>query len=258
MYKIFALLLLILVGSVVADVHKFKIRSSHIKRVGASLNHGTNSLDWCPQCISTFDDLIEVTLDIILQFGIMDTCGHLCDLVIEKSGSELLGLICTMGCDFLGLEEFAKLVQSADIDPIYYCETIKLCPINDNGDAKFKSFAILPPRAQTGSTIDVNMVFVTKNGTGTGEMIIMIQTVDKIPLASGFLLEAKQPGTYGERITIDTTADPDCDPTEKQCELWLEGTYNVTVMLCNGQCGSHHPHTAVYDIGRGSFTLYEE
>lgn len=43
-----------------------------------------------------------------------------------------------------------------------------------------------------------------------------------------------------------------------QCELWLEGTYNVTVMLCNGQCGSHHPHTALYDTARGSFTLYEE
>jgi hypothetical protein len=39
--------------------------------------------------------------------------------------------------------------------------------------------------------------------------------------------------------------------------MWLEGTYNVTVMLCNEQCGAHHPHTSVYDIGHGNFTLYE-
>jgi hypothetical protein len=51
------------------------------------------------------------------------------------------------------------------------------------------------------------------NGTGTGELVLMIQTVDKIPLNAGLLMEAQKPGTYGERITIDTTADPDCDPT---------------------------------------------
>lgn len=117
------------------------------------------------------------------------------------------------------------------------------------------------------------MVYVSKNGTGTGEMIVTIKTVDKVPLSAGFLLEAQKPGTYGERLTVDTTPDPDCDPTEGtrslslaihtlvllgQCEEWLEGTYNVTVLLCNGQCGSHHPHTALYDTAHGSFTLYEE
>jgi hypothetical protein len=40
--------------------------------------------------------------------------------------------------------------------------------------------------------------------------------------------------------------------------MWLEGVYNVTVILCNGQCGSKHPHTSVYDVDRGNFTLYEE
>lgn len=124
------------------------------------------------------------------------------------------------------------------------------------------------------------MELVTTNGTGTGELIMTIQTVDKIPLSAGFLLEAKKPGSYGERLSIDTTPDPDCDPTRSeeprlhqklnsqsnptksfflgQCELWIEGTYNVTVVLCNGQCGSKHPHTAVYGVAHGSFSLYEE
>ena len=25
-------------------------------------------------------------------------------------------------------EEFVKLIEKADLDPIYYCETMKLCP----------------------------------------------------------------------------------------------------------------------------------
>jgi len=88
--------------------------------------------------------------------------------------------------------------------------------VNDHGDAKFTSFLILPPRARTLSTISVNMVFASKNETGTGEMLLMIETVDKIPLSSGFLLEAKMSDTYGERISIDTTPDPDCDPTRSK------------------------------------------
>jgi hypothetical protein len=36
----------------------------------------------------------------------------------------------------------------------------------------------------------------------------MIQTVGKIPLSTGFLIEAKKPDSYIERLTIDTTADP--------------------------------------------------
>ncbi|CAF1205421.1 unnamed protein product [Adineta ricciae] len=233
MYRSLAAVFLLLIVGVAGTSRIAFQQSSHIQR--AVLPHIMKDvrLDWCPQCVNSFDDLVQIVLDIILQYGVVDTCGHLCELVEEKTGSGLLGFICTMGCDFLGLEEFVKLIEKADIDPIYYCEVMKICPINDNGDAKFKSFAVLPPRAQTESKIAVDMVYVSKNGT------------------------AQKPGTYGERLVIDTTPDPECDPTQGECEQWLAGTYNITVLLCNGQCGSHHPHTALYDTARGSFTLYE-
>jgi len=41
----------------------------------------------------------------------------------------------------------------------------------------------------------------------------------------------------------------------EQCELWLPGRYNVTITLCYGQCGSHHPHTKLYDVTGGSFFI---
>lgn len=41
----------------------------------------------------------------------------------------------------------------------------------------------------------------------------------------------------------------------EECENWLPGVYNVTIQICNGECGSQHPHSAIYDTGKGSFTL---
>jgi hypothetical protein len=106
----------------------------------------------------------------------------------------------------------SNFVQVSQLNSIEISTTF-VSIVNDNGDAKFKSFTVLPSRAQTGSTIALDIVYVSTNGTGTGEMVIMIKTVDKVPLTSGFLLEAQKPGTYGERLTVDTTPDPECDPT---------------------------------------------
>jgi hypothetical protein len=130
MYKTIAFLFLVIVGGIAADVRRVKFQPSHTHRTISTVQSGNNGLDWCPQCIDTWDDLVEVVLDIILQYGVIDSCGHLCDIVTEKTGSGLLGFICDMGCDFLGLEEFVKIMNKADIDPIYYCETMHLCPSN--------------------------------------------------------------------------------------------------------------------------------
>lgn len=39
------------------------------------------------------------------------------------------------------------------------------------------------------------------------------------------------------------------------CDDFPVGTYNVTASLCNGECGSHHPHSSIYAVGKGSFTV---
>ncbi len=37
------------------------------------------------------------------------------------------------------------------------------------------------------------------------------------------------PGTYGISWTLKAVPDPDCDPTQDQCENWLAGNYNAAV-----------------------------
>lgn len=39
----------------------------------------------------------------------------------------------------------------ADLDPIYYCELIPACPVNDHGDAKFTSFTATPQSGPQGT-----------------------------------------------------------------------------------------------------------
>jgi hypothetical protein len=57
----------------------------------------------------------------ILNDGVQDVelgCKGVCSHVKDKALQET----CTITCDALGLLEFVKILQTKDIDPIYYCE----------------------------------------------------------------------------------------------------------------------------------------
>ena len=38
----------------------------------------------------------------------------------------------------------------ADLDPIYYCELLRTCPIKDDGDAKITSVTVTPKQGPQG------------------------------------------------------------------------------------------------------------
>ncbi|CAF2762669.1 unnamed protein product [Rotaria sp. Silwood2] len=242
MYKVITLTILVVFWGTVAHTRKVNIQSSHIRRFSLPLKQDNNANDLCRDCVDTFDTLIYLILDGIIEVGIINTCDDICDYVTAKSGSPVLYAICAVGCDALGVNEFIKIAKEVDLDPIYFCESLKICPINDNGDAKFKSFSILPSHAPVYSTFVIDFAYESVNGTGTGQLVINIQTLDFIEITTTFLIESLKPGRYAERITVDASPDPTCDPGTEECEQWYPGVYNVTVMVCNGECGSHHPH----------------
>ena len=68
---------------------------------------------------------------------------------------------------------------------------------------------------------------MTNNGTGTGENIFEIMAADGLPLQSGHLIMPQQPGTYTAELDAQAKPDPDCDPSQGPCEMWIPGNYTV-------------------------------
>ena len=118
------------------------------------------------------------------------------------------------------------------------------------------------------------MNFTTVHGTGTGEYSVLIKTVDGIPLGQSYLTEPQQPGTYIIKWDVEAKPNPNCDPTQEPCENWRPGNYSASVgtsqwlyhgnlllmffcaaAICNGECGSKHPHSQIYDTGSADFTV---
>ncbi|WAR19856.1 CTuncharacterized [Mya arenaria] len=204
------------------------------------VEHGRVGIDKCKTCIDFAGQALNELLNIILQGGVVGGCADLCNALASKT-SPAIGTVCNILCDIVGIEEFIKIVQNADLDPIYYCELIPACPINDNGDAHFTSFQVSPKSGPQG-VFDIDFTYESKNGTGTGEIAIEIDTLAPA-------------GSYNGDIQLKAQPDPNCDPTQGPCEQWLPGTYTVKIAICNGECGSKHPHSAIYDETSATFTI---
>lgn len=48
-------------------------------------------------------------------------------------------------------------------------------------------------------------------------------------IGDAFLNKQSPPGTYGLKFNIKAEPDPNCDPTQQECEQWLPGNYVVKV-----------------------------
>ena len=81
----------------------------------------------------------------------------------------------------------------------------------------------------SGNNFEIALTFQSKNGTGTGEIAMNIDTQDGIPLGQSQYSAPLQPGTYTVKWTGEAAPDPDCDPTQGPCEMWLAGNYTVNV-----------------------------
>ena len=216
------------------------------------------NIDFCTTCISFGQSSIQELINIILNVGVVGSCTKLCQALAEKVGSQIVGVGCTILCGFVGVREFVKLVQKADLDPFYLCELLRICPTFDGGDAELVNVTVTPREGPQGTQFRVNVKFATVNGTGIGETMIDVHTVDKLPIGGSQMTTAQKPGTYAFAWNVKAQPDPNCDPTQGFCEKWLPGNYTADVSLCYGECGSKHPHSQVYFEGTGSFAITEK
>ena len=45
------------------------------------------------------------------EVGVIDSCGDLCQVLADKSGSQALGVVCTLLCDVVGVKEFVNIIN---------------------------------------------------------------------------------------------------------------------------------------------------
>lgn len=57
---------------------------------------------------------------------------------------------------FLSLPSFLQC--RSDLDPIYYCELLRACPVKDNGDAHILSFIVKPKDVEYGKYRSVELM----------------------------------------------------------------------------------------------------
>jgi hypothetical protein len=131
MYKALTLIILVVIGAACAS-GSFNKNSHKFQQLSSSFEEQKVGIDLCPACINEAVDLINVILNVILDEGILATCGAVCGAVENKTDSRILGDLCAIACEALGIDEFVKLIIRADIDPIYYCQLVDMCPSKTN------------------------------------------------------------------------------------------------------------------------------
>ena len=127
MSKTFTLIVLIVVG-MGSTTSAFGTHPKNLQQLDASLIRPHVDIDLCPKCINEVVDLVTILANLILDEGIVQSCGSLCEALSNRTGSIVIGDLCIAACDSLGIDEFVHLLARVDIDPIYYCQLVKMCP----------------------------------------------------------------------------------------------------------------------------------
>lgn len=120
MYKALAFFVLVVVGSACATLSPSRLRSP--------LAPAKVGVDLCPDCIQESVVVINTLLNLVLDEGIIASCSALCGALANRTGSVIIGDLCSVACEAFGLDEFVKALIKADLDPIWYCEILELCP----------------------------------------------------------------------------------------------------------------------------------
>jgi len=187
---------------------------------------------------------INELLNIIANVGVLGGCSDLCSYL----PTQLEAVVCNFVCDIVGIEAFVDLVTDADPDPIWICEMVDICPINDNAAAKIVSLTITPLSGPQGTNFNVSAIYVVTNSIGTGEVDFVVLPPNGFPFGAGGLVVMQPPGRYEATFGPIST-----QPSEQ--EPFGPGGYPVQFAVCEGSCGSTHSHSFTLDVKTTNFTI---
>ena len=126
MSKVFTVIFLVIIGATCIS-GLFNNQPKKFQHLNSSLVPKPDN-DLCGPCIQEAVEVINILLNLILNEGIIQSCDALCGALANRTGSQTIGEACDALCDLVGIGEFVKALVKADLDPIWYCEIIDLCP----------------------------------------------------------------------------------------------------------------------------------
>ena len=185
-----------------------------------------------------------------MQYGWDDSCSKFCDHAFPNKPK--LNGFCNMACAGVGILGFIDLLSKigTDIDPIYFCELLHMCPIHDGGKARVDHVSVTPPSGPPGTAFEIDVFFTVQNQTGSGELRLAVE-VPKARDAHNFATNSVDaglaPGQYAVKYTLVTK--------NSDQEIFNPGYYYLTFDMCDGMCGAPWPHTALLASGRANFTI---
>ena len=127
MYKVFLLVILVIIGAIsAASVSPNPIKT--FQRLHPAWDQNRVGLDLCSECIEESVTVINILLNLVLDEGIVGSCTLLCDALGNRTHSNVTRDLCEAVCEAYGIDEFVKALVNDDLDPIWYCELLDICP----------------------------------------------------------------------------------------------------------------------------------
>lgn len=88
------------------------------------LQHTRTDAAVCESCVKVGSQSLSKLLNEILSGGIVGGCGKVCSALPGKTEQEACDAVCTV----VGITEFSRFIDKTDLDIIYFCELLKVCP----------------------------------------------------------------------------------------------------------------------------------
>ena len=193
--KISALLLLLLVVS--PAVFAVSVKHIETRRIegtkSVAVPHATDDSDICPICVSFMGQATNELINIILNAGVLGGCSDLCG----QLSNQVEATVCDLLCSYVGVDEFIKIIDDADPDPIFYCEELDLCPKSSTANATINSVDVTPKEGHKNGVFNITAIFTVTSETGTGEVgLAILPPFPGEPFGTGELIESLEPSTY--------------------------------------------------------------
>jgi len=133
------------------------------------------------------------------------------------------------------------------------CAHIKLNRVADSASfrlADTNSFYLCAFVAFCKVRLELNVT----TATGVGEFRLKVDGPGSAtPLSQSFFLKSGIP--EGEQLITVSLSTHDGMDDQGFPKTFLPGQYNFTFEVCQGECGSHHPHSKDFGLINGTFSM---